>query len=116
MQVNTEEKKQIYEVLIIKQDHNHITVKQTDNYDSAFEKWNLLTEDWTKALKEKVPFILKDPIITAFDPGIIKEITVRPVMEVPESKYDNPYQKQMLKKGLSGMFNSIPDLLDEGYR
>lgn len=111
-----EERKQVYEVVVVKVDHNHITVISTEKYDDAFEKWKKFTDIWTNAIKEKVPMIITDPVVTAFDPGLVKEITLRPLMEVLESKYDNPYQKQMMNKGLSPMLPGAPDLLDSGYR
>lgn len=121
MQNKIEEKKQIYEVILLKHNQEHIVVISTDKYDTAFEKWEQLTKTWTEALKDKVPLIIKDPIVTAFDPGLVKEITVRPIMEVLESKYENPYQQSMMKNGLSKVLRNTqnssgsPDLLDEGY-
>jgi len=58
-----------------------------------------------------------------FDPGLIYEITIKLITETPSSRYDNPYQKQMEKHGLSNMIGRRPqgqtaegDLLDGGYR
>jgi len=120
MQAQNEEKKQIYELLILKHDQNHIVALSTDSYDKCYETWKTLVDLWTKSVSDKVPFILTEPVVTAFDPGTIKEITVRPLMTVPESKYANPYQKEMMKKGLTGMLqpsnSSDSDLLDQGYR
>lgn len=115
-----EEKKQVvYEVLIIRNDQNHIMALQSDNYDKCFERWEELTKVWTEAVEGSKPFVLKDPVITAFNPGLIREITVRPVMTTTESKNDNPYHKRMLKNGLSNMLDNVTgdsDLLDGGYR
>lgn len=115
-----EEKKQLYDIVIIKHDNNHIIALSTDNYDKCFETWKSLVAKWEESITKKSPYSMVEPIVTAFDPGLIKEITLRPVMEVPESRYDNPYQKRMMKDGLSSMLkpgNAInPDMLDEGYR
>lgn len=116
-----EEKKQIYEVVILKYDNDHISVVTTDKYDESYERWRNLTDTWISALKDKTPFILESPIVTAFDPGTIKEVLIRPVVKMEESKYQNPYQQQMVKNGLSNMLKNgganiiNPDLLDEGY-
>lgn len=113
-----EETKQVYEVQIIRIDQNHIVALTSDNYDKCFERWEELTKIWTEAIDGKKPLVLKDPVVTAFDPGLVREITVRPVMTVPASKNDNPYHKRMVKEGLSNMLNNPAgsDLLDGGYR
>lgn len=114
-----EEKKQVYEILIIRNDQNHISALQSDNYDKCFERWEELTKIWTEAVEGEKPFVLKDPIVTAFNPGLIREITIRPVMTVSESKNENPYHKRMMKDGLSATLNNVTggsDLLDGGYR
>lgn len=110
-----EEKKQIYEVMILRFDQEHISVIQSDNFDSSYELWNKLSDDWQKSISERKPFRLDKPVVTSFDPSLIKEITVRPLMEVEESKYNNPYQAQMMKQGLGAMLNKGSQLLDEGY-
>lgn len=115
-----EERKQIYEVWIVKYQDEPISVLTTDKYDESYEKWKSLTETWTVALKDKMPFVVTNPVVTAFDPGTVKEITVRPVMKTTESKYENPYQQQMMKNGLGNTLRNNsniinPDLLDEGY-
>ena len=116
-----EEKKQIYEVWLIRHNDEPISALSTDVYDKAYEKWKELTDAWVNAINNKTPFILTSPIVTAFDPGAVKEITVRPVMAVTESKYDNPYQQRMMKDGLTKTMNNMgniinSDLLDEGYK
>lgn len=120
MQQN-EEKKQLYEVWIVKHNDEPIIAMNTNQYDKSFEKWKELTDAWVNALRDKTPFILNSPIVTAFDPGAVKEITIRPVMEVAESKYANPYQQKMMKDGLTNTLRSVgnlvnTDILDEGYR
>jgi hypothetical protein len=116
--VNKEEKKDLYEVWIVKYNDEPISVISTDKYDAAYERWEQLKDIWVNAIKDKVPFVLTKPIVTAFDPGTIKEVTLRPVMKMTESKYENPYQQQMLKSGLTQTLrNSVPQhpILDGGY-
>lgn len=117
-----EEKKQIYEVWIVKYNDEPISILTTDKYDESYERWKNLTDTWVNSLKDKTPFIITNPIVTAFDPGTVKEITVRPVMKVAESKYENPYHQQMIKNGLGNTLKSVnnasvfnSELLDEGY-
>lgn len=115
-----EEKKQLYEVWIVKYNDEPISVMSTDKYDESYEKWIELKDTWMNALKEKTPFILTSPVVTAFDPGTIKEVTIRPVMQVAESKYNNPYHQQMLRDGLGKTLRNSgnmlsSDILDEGY-
>ncbi len=115
-----EEKKQIYEVWIVKYTDEPISILTTDKYDESYERWKILTDIWVAALKDKTPFIITSPIVTAFDPGTVKEITVRPTIKIAESKYENPYQQKMMKEGLSKALKTTsniinPDLLDEGY-
>ena len=118
-----EEKKQIYELVLIKYEvQQSIILLSTDSYDVAFEKWQEITDLWTKCVQDKVPMKITTPVVTAFDPAAIREISVRPVMEAPVSKYDNPYQQNMMRKGLtqslkdSGNTGPVhPDILDGGY-
>jgi len=114
-----EEQKQLYEVWIVRYQDEPISIFSTDKYDAAYERWTELKDIWVGALKDKIPFILTKPVVTAFDPGTIKEITVRPVMKMPESKYENPYQQNMLRDGLTKTLRNSgspsSDLLDGGY-
>jgi hypothetical protein len=116
--VKVEEKKQIYEVWILRHDDQHIRCISEANYDKCYENWQKLVGEWKESLLEKVPFSMSSPVITAFDPGLIKEITLRPVMAVEESKYNNPYHQKMLRDGLTNTLknNPISDILDEGYK
>lgn len=116
-----EESKQLYEVWVVRYQDEPLAAFSTDKYDAAYEKWKELTEAWTASVKDKVPFVLMSPIVTAFDPGTIKEVTVRPVMKVPASKYNNPYQQDMLKNGLTNTLRNPgnilnSNILDEGYQ
>lgn len=115
------EEKQVYEVVIFRVDNQHIILMQTINFDDAVEKWKEINTNWEDSLSSKKPFKLMQPIVTSFDPGLISEIQVRPLTKVDASKYDNPYQKQMMKVGLSNMAHQTgghpinSNMLDEGY-
>ena len=116
-----EEQKQVYEVWILRYQDEPLSVFSTDKYDAAYERWNELKDVWVSAIKDKIPFILTKPIVTAFDPGTIKEVTLRPVMQMAESKYENPYQQQMLRDGLTKTLRNpgnvlSSELLDEGFQ
>lgn len=120
MSANNEESKQSYEVIIFRMDNNHILFLQTLSFDEAVDRWKELNTNWEDSLSNKRPFKLMQPLVTSFDPGLIKEIRVQPLMKVEESKYNNPYQQKMMKEGLSGMLqqkgNAInPNMLDEGF-
>lgn len=119
MSVKTEEK-QVYETVIFRTDGQHISALQSINFDEAVEKWKELNSNWEESITNKKPFKIMKPVVTSFDPGMISEIAVRPLTKVAESKYDNPYQQQMMKKGLNNMLNQgghpiNNGMLDEGY-
>jgi hypothetical protein len=109
--------KQVYVVLILRRDLNHITVLETENYDSAFELWTSLKDKWPEKLKEQKPFELTKPIVSAFDPGLISEIKIE-TYTIQESVAHNPYTQEMQKNGLSSTLSKLKtsDLLDRGYK
>lgn len=105
-----------YGVLILKRDQQHIDALVTSNYEDAYKLWNTLSNQWEKCVKEQVPFRLEKPLVTCFDPGLIFEITIRPVVENRMQESNNPYTKEMRDKGFSETFgrytgnaNAIPE-------
>lgn len=125
MSEKKEEKKSLYEVQILRIDGEHIIAAQSENYDECFEKWENLHKLWRETSDENKPFVLTEPKVTAFNPTLIKEITLVPVVEQAEGKYSNPYQREMLRNGLSETLNKYRgpqapqpqgDLLDGGYK
>lgn len=110
-----EEKKQIYVLVILRRDGKDIIVTESTDYDKTYEEYMEITSKWTSCVKENVPFALKKPVVTTFDPGLIYEITINPVVETPANRFDNPYAKQMRTKGLGAM-QTVGENLDEGYR
>jgi hypothetical protein len=122
--MSKEEKKiPVYSLLILRKDDQHIELLESSNYDEVFERFKQVKADWAQSIKDKAPFELLKPVVTVFDPGLIYEITIKLITETPSSRYENPYQKQMERNGLSSMINSRRagatqegDLLDGGYR
>ena len=116
------EEKKVYEVLILRIDDAHITALRSESYDECYEKWQILHKDWKKSSDENEPFVMKEPLVTAFNPTLIKEITLVPVILQEQNKHNNPYQQEMLDKGLGETLTKYRgkqasgDLLDGGYK
>lgn len=107
---------QSYMVAVLRSDGNHIIMDEAVSFEGAREKWIYLTRYWEECVKEKKPFIIESPIVTAFDPSMIYEIVLRPKSTTTSN---NPYQKEMQSKGLSEMMKGAglgAGLLDGGYR
>lgn len=111
-----EEKKSLYSLMILRRDGEHINVCESTNYDEVFERYKEVRSRWASCIKENEPFELLKPIVTSFDPGLIYEITVRPIIETTSSRFDNPYQQEMMKKGLANTIRTQPEILDGGYK
>lgn len=120
--MSKEEKKvQIYALWVLRKDEQHIEVLESSKYDEVYEAYQKIKARWTECVKDRSPFELTTPMITVFDPGLIYEITIKLVTETPESRYENPYQRQAQKNGfMNALRNPQPegvgDLLDNGYR
>jgi hypothetical protein len=111
----TEEKE--YGLFIFKKDGSFVEVLITGNFEEAYEGWQELTERWKTCLEEKNPFELRKPIVTAFDPYIINEITVRPRTKSNRAVNSlNPYEQQMKEKGFTEAFAGGQEILDNGYK
>jgi hypothetical protein len=112
-----EEKKPSYVCVILRKDGEHIAVLESTDYDKVYDEYTRITTEWTRCVKENIPFSLKSPIVTTFDPGLIYEIKLNPVVETTaSSRNDNPYAKQMQRNGLSAMHPFTGENLDQGYR
>jgi hypothetical protein len=99
--------KMVYSVVILRSDGNHISVYESANYDKCYDRWRSLQEHWTLASKEQKPFLLEDPVVTAFNPALIYEIKLVPVMpEEMATKSHNPYHQRMTQQGFSNTFPS----------
>lgn len=115
MSQKKEEKKATYALHIMRRDGNHISVLESTEYDKTYELYEKLAKQWADCIKEQRPFSITQPVVTSFDPGLIYEITVLPVMaEQPSTKYDNPYHQKMVKEGFGNQFGQ--NILDGGYR
>lgn len=111
--------KLVYTVLILKKNQDHIAAIETDNYDQAYELWKSLVESWRACVKNQEPFSIESPIVTAFDPGLVLEISLVPITQTVEVN-NNPYKKEMVEKGLSetlGRYNTRgAEILDGGLK
>lgn len=106
-----------YGVWLLKRDQEHIQVLETQNFDEADKLWTELHEKWATCLHEEKPFVLRSPVITAFDPGLVYEVTLRPItLNESDKTSDNPYHAKMRKEGFSSAFKSSGDVLDGGYK
>ena len=111
-----EEKKALYGLFIYRRDGEHLSVLESTNYDEVFETYKHLKTQWAACVKDHTPFELTKPIVTSFDPGLIYEMTIKPVVETLSSRYENPYQQQMVKNGFSNTFRPSSEILDDGYK
>jgi len=109
------EPKQTYVVNILRRDQAHLSVLESDNFDQALEVYKQLKDKWKIAIKESVPFELERPIVTAFDPGLIYEINLKPVVETTDNT-NNPYYQRMKREGLGNVLRPGGDVLDGGYK
>lgn len=114
-----EETKTLYALHVLRRDGAHISVLESVNYDEVYDSWKELKERWTKCVQESLPFELNKPLITTFDPNLIYEITVKPVVEtMANDKNYNPYKEQMHKEGFSNTFGKSAmssGIKDGGY-
>jgi len=110
-----EENKSLYALHILRRDEGHISIMESTEYDKVFEEYQKLVKNWTDSAKGEYPFSLTSPVVTSFNPGLIYEIKIVPVMaQQPSSRYDNPYHQNMVNKGLQNITPSSP-VLDGGY-
>ena len=115
---NKEEKVTEYGALIMKRSGDFIIAIQSKDYDEVYEEWQKLKDQWAECVKESKPFELTSPIVTAFDPNMIYEITVKPVVETTSNKHANPYKSAMQRNGLSNTLGNaqvLSDVKDGGY-
>lgn len=105
-----------YLVRIVRIDERVIDLVETDDFSEAKGIWQKAHEQWTLAVSERRPFLVVEPIVTAFDPSLIREVIVFPIQK--QQKTDNPYKAKMQEKGLSAMFESsvYGNVLDQGYK
>lgn len=112
----------VYEVAVIRSDFNHIIVSETKEFEEAKITWRELTDRWKKSIEDKAPFELEQPIITAFDPGLVREIKIFATPQGVQQKVGshNPYTQRMKEEGLSNTMKyggiSGTDVLDGGYK
>ncbi len=97
----------LFGVFIVKKDKNVISIIQTSNYEEAEKIWNVLTEQWTKCILDRKPFILSNAVNkSAFDPGMIEEITIKTVELANRINPNNPFLQEMQRNGFSNTFGN----------
>ena len=113
--------KQEYEVVIFRKDGQNLSCFKSFEYSKCKENWQEYLEKWSACAKETIPFSLvvtgPEPLVTAFEPGMISEIKILPVQEHQQPS-DNPFANQMQQQGLHNTmrgYNQGPDILDNGY-
>jgi hypothetical protein len=111
------ETKQTYAVFLMKRDQEHLMVLETEQFEEADKKWFEMRDLWTECLKSQTPFTLRSPMITAFDPGMIYEISLVPKIKTETVRNPaNPYAQRMNKEGLAAtMGNRGSEMLDGGF-
>lgn len=115
--IKEEKQETVYEIFIARNDRElPMIVHQSTDYEECYEKWQELHSKWQESSDNNKVFVLEDPVVTAFNPILIREITLRPVVEQSVGKYKNPYQREMVEKGLTEMFNKGPEIMDGGYK
>lgn len=108
---------QAYQLVIFRRDGNHLKITESEDFDKTKELWKSLNKKWEEAFKESKAFIVEDPVVTSFDPGLIYEISILPSVAISKKEH-NPYKKAMMEEGfgnrnLLNQANSV--LKDNGY-
>lgn len=119
----SEPQKRVFAVTMMKRDQNHTIVAQTENIEEARRIWDQLVAQWTKCVRESTPFIIDTNVVaTAFDPGMIYEITIKSTELTSRFNPNNPYQNNMQQHGFTETFGKFSragtvgqDVLDNGF-
>lgn len=106
-----------YIVRLYKKTNDFIDLLKSNNFDECKTLWRSFITQWEECAKETRPFIVEQPVVTAFEPGLISSIVVEPANTATSN--DNPYQQQMQSQGFTNTmrnFSQGADVLDKGYR
>ena len=95
----------IYEVQILRTDGKHIAVNQYRVLEEAKKSWAKLTKNWEDSTKDHRPFVITEPNVSAFSPGLIYEITIAEIPTNVMGDEDNPYMRSMRDSGFSSSFS-----------
>lgn len=112
------ESKKIYAVIINRRALEPIFVIESEDYDKCYSTWEVLLQQWETCVKELKPFVLREPVVTAFEPGLIFGIDLLPIQtEDSKSNAHNPYARKMKQEGFSQTFRNFTqnNILDGGY-
>jgi len=105
--------------ILLRDRQESLLVCETSDFSEIKTKWHELTELWAECIEKQKPFKLEEPRLTAFDPGLIKEITIHAADATSKVDQSNPYKKNMVNKGFTESLknnSTYPDLLDNGYK
>lgn len=108
-----------YELYIKRKNEDHLSIEIGEDFTKLKSAWERLHKEWTESISEKRPFVIETPVVTAFDPGLINEISLAPYTGQQERDPLNPYERQMQIDGFGksiNNFNNTHQSLDQGYR
>ena len=100
-----------YEVYIKRKNQDHLLVEMSEDFSKLNKLWEVLHNEWKESVKEERPFVIKKPIVTAFAPGLIDEISLAPVTgQQQQQNPDNPYESAMRRDGFGKTLALIPTI------
>lgn len=96
----------LYSVLILRHDQQHVIIVQTDNKDEARNAYTELVDKWSLALKESQPFLIDNGITaSATDPKMISDIRLEATAINNRINPNNPFMQEMQSNGFSNTFS-----------
>ena len=108
-----------YELYIKRKNEDHLSIEIGENFTKLKSTWEKLHKEWNESISEKRPFVIESPVVTAFDPGLINEISLAPYNGQQNRDPENPYEAAMRKDGFGksiNNFNNLNQSLDQGYK
>jgi len=100
--------KEKYVVKLFRKDGVDFDCLISENFTECEAFWKELHSTWVKCHNDKEVFILKSPIMTAFEPGLISEISLIPYKDdIPTVDDNNPYKTNMRNNGLENTLRGV---------
>lgn len=112
-------KKLVYVLIMFRRDVEPCILLETEEFEKVKSTWRTLTDKWRLSVEEQKPFELEEPVITSFDPSLIREFRIHAQEQSLDVKEDNPYYKKAQKEGFQKTLQSttgLSGMLDEGYK
>jgi len=101
-----------YVVRIFRKDGEVFDTLVSESFGDCEKEWEHLHTYWNECHTEKKVFLLKKPILTAFEPGLIGEISLLPYSDsLPDVADNNPYKQEMKNKGLGDSLRGVGRLI-----